>query len=567
MIAAGGVLGAVAVLESAAPAAGPTAIDSVPVTLDIGSARTATQSDMASFGSWASEPTRADAPTLDDRLTAATGATAVAEARGATSPVSAERQAPPSAEQALHSQFDLSADAALQASGAIVGAQNSTPAGALDGDALALSTPVVTLMDGAARQDSTQYQLATSAFSLRAFAVLGTPLSAARNHTSTEPTDAVGAKAATRDVPAPVANWSLAALQELNARFDSGALENDTLNVSLASQAMRDSRPAAADALNAELRYRQASDGSIGGIRQTSEAARALAQGSDADRTAAVRALNWLDSEGPLAPELAVYRLRAHAFDGALVAPTAACAACTGAPAPSPPAAANGGPSIAGNLRSAVSGKGALALWLLVGGIGLSLSLVTVDALRGSRQRLYDTIRASPGLHVNELRRRLHMSPSSIEYHLSVLTGAGLTVAEDDGRYKRYYANGAGLGLNPRSPHSRNTLGALRRPHAVTLVRALSERPEGATARELSRTLALHESACARRLAHLEDAGVLSSERRGRARLYRVRDGASALKALAAVEEAPPLVASAPAPVASPVADANAPAVGAKTPV
>jgi DNA-binding transcriptional ArsR family regulator len=566
MIAAGGVLGAVAVLESTTASLGPAAPGPLPVTLDLDSARTATQSDVNSFGLWVSDPARSNAPTLDERMTAAVGANAVAEAWGATSPAGAGQTPPPSTETAVRGQFDLGADSALQASGAVVGAQNSTPATALDADAFLLSGPVVALLDGVNRTDTSRVQLATSAFSTRAYGVLDTPLSSARNYSSLEPTDALGAKASARDVPASVANWSQAALEQVSARFDSGTLENDTLNISLASQAMRDGRPAVSDALNAQLRYRQAANGSIGALRETSEAARALAQGSSADRTAAVRALNWLDARGPLAPEFAVYRLRAHAFDGALIPPTAACAACTGAPTPS---FADGTPAPgAPATSSAVVGKGALALWLLVGGIGLSLSLVTVDALRGSRQRLYDTVRASPGLHVNELRRRLHMSPSSIEYHLSVLTGAGLIVAEDDGRYKRYYANGAGLGLNPRSPHSRNTLGALRRPHAVTLVRALCERSEGATARELSRTLSLHESACARRLAHLEDAGVLVSERRGRARLYSVRDSVSALKALAAVEEAPPVVATTPAPAAVvPPADATAPAVGAQTPV
>jgi len=204
--------------------------------------------------------------------------------------------------------------------------------------------------------------------------------------------------------------------------------------------------------------------------------------------------------------------------------------------------------------------KGTLAAWFLVGGIGLSLSLVTVDALKGSRQRLYDSIRASPGLHVNELRRRLHMSPSSIEYHLSVLVGAGLVVAEDDGRYKRYYANGAGLGLNPRSPHSRNTLGALRRPHAVVLVRALLARASGATASELCQLLSIHVSAAARRLDHLEDAGVLTSQRRGRSRIFQVRDPALALQALTAVEEAPPVVATAPTGPEQP--EAPSPTVG-----
>jgi DNA-binding transcriptional ArsR family regulator len=218
--------------------------------------------------------------------------------------------------------------------------------------------------------------------------------------------------------------------------------------------------------------------------------------------------------------------------------------------------------------RSVAGDKSSLAALLLVGGIGLSLSLVTVDALKGARQRLYDTIRASPGLHVNELRRRLRMSPSAVEYHLAVLTGAGLVVSEDDGRYKRFYANGAGLGLNPGAPNSRNALGALRRPHAVGLVRHLIESEQGATARELSRLLGIHESAVSRRLSHLEDGGLLVSQRTGRARVFRVRDRSAATRALTAVEEAPPIVAtSLAAPQESSNVQAAAPTVGMRTPL
>jgi len=354
--------------------------------------------------------------------------------------------------------------------------------------------------------------------------------------TADAPTDLVGLRATAGPSPEPAANWTASAQARIQQMVATGALEHDALNLSLASEVLRSSDAATANALNAELRYRQAASGSFGDIRSTAEAARALALGSPDDQNAARGAINWLDSQGTLPASDAVWRLRAHTYDGLLVYRP-------------PPAAAGGMPAL--ELASSLSGKGSLAALLLVGGIGLSLSLVTVDALKGSRQRLYDTIRGNPGLHVNELRRRLRMSPSSVEYHLAVLTGAGLVVAEDDGRYKRFYSNGAGLGLNPGAPNSRNTLGALRRPHAVTLLRALLARPQGAAPREISRELGIHESAVSRRLNHLEDAGLLVSERSGRARVFRVRDPGAATKAMTAVEPSPPplhLTEIAPAP-------------------
>ncbi len=546
MIAAGGVIGAAAVLEGA----GPTSTSEphgTGLALNAQTARTAMGQDAQTVTAWLDGV--GGAPSLNDRTHAALAALAAAEITGSapagTAPGNATTAQYPRSDYAVSG--DLSSTSQWRDKAAsIVGDADATPAGAFQGDPSPLSTPV-TVMVGSVQSADAQGQAQVEAFlAPPASSVLSTPYSNAQAVSAFEATDTLGLKASTSDPPASVANWTAAARGEIAKRQASGTLESDTVNISLASQSLRGSNPAAANALNGELRFRQAGDGSFGvtrgavsDVRSTAEAARALAIGTSDDRTAAISAINWLDAQGTLPASQAVYRLRAHAYDG-MLASTNGGGAQEASPAPT---AAGGSffPFVKGP-----SGLGALSLWLLAGGIGLSLSLVTVDALRGPRQRLYDTVRASPGLHVNELRRRLHMSPSSIEYHLAVLVGAGLVVAEDDGRYKRFYANGAGLGLNPRAPLSRNTLGALRRPHAVALVRALATRQAPATARDLARTLMLHESAVARRLAHLEDSGVLASERLGRSRLYRLADRSAALKALSAVEEAPPLVATGP---------------------
>lgn len=549
MIAAGSVLAVASIMEPA-PLSGSQAPGGA--AFDLAAGRTATQGDVQGVLAWLDGVNALGAPTSDERTSAALAFGTLAELSGATPPSDQDFSASNlPADRALSA--DLAAQAAWVREGAltVLTAPNSTPSASGPNDPAVSAGAVVFAFDGVASRNTVavadlEFRLSASSRSL-----VWTPRSQTDAFTALEPTDRVALKAAASDIPAPAYNWTASAQAELAARFDGGLLERDTLNLSMASQAFRNIRPSSADALNAELRFRQGADGSIGGVRETSEAARALAQGPSVDRQAAVRSLNWLDGQGPLPGPLAVHRMRAHAFDGALLPPSGA----GGAPVPEASGASAFG------LRT--SDKGSLAAWFLVGGIGLSLSLVTVDALKGSRQRLYDSVRANPGLHVNELRRRLHMSPSSIEYHLSVLVGAGLIVAEDDGRYKRYYANGAGLGLNPSSPHSRNTLGALRRPHAVVLVRSLLAQPTGATSSALSRLLAIHESAAARRLDHLEEAGVLVSQRHGRSRIFQVRDPAAALRALSAVEEAPPLVATETMAPASPPESTPATQVGA----
>jgi DNA-binding transcriptional ArsR family regulator len=551
MIAAGGVIGVLAINETAAPPTGAPQGSTQFGNMDEAQARATIQGDLAAFTDWANAKVAAGDPTAEDRLTAAVGAQSVMDLAPARVNASSGSYyaAPPASGVLTQPQAVSLRDSAL----VIVGAWSTASApsttemryydAAASSDAPVITTAAVFAYAsaGAAGASPMEGDATTAATTNALDPALHPYLSTERGitdyATAGAPTDLVGLRATAGPSPEPAANWTASAQARIRQLVAAGALEQDALNLSLASQVLRTSDPATANALNAELRYRQDISGSFGDIRSTAEAARALALGTTADQNAARGAIGWLDSQGPLPASEAVWRLRAHASDGLLVY------------RPPPAASAPGMPAL--EMSMGLSGKGALAALLLVGGIGLSLSLVTVDALKGSRQRLYDTIRGNPGLHVNELRRRLRMSPSSVEYHLAVLTGAGLVVAEDDGRYKRFYSNGAGLGLNPGAPNSRNTLGALRRPHAVTLLRALLARPQGAAPREISRELGIHESAVSRRLNHLEDAGLLVSERSGRARVFRVRDPAAATKAMGAVEPAPPplhLTELAPAP-------------------
>ncbi len=526
MIAVGGIVGALAVVDVVAPTT--ESLDGAPPSawmFDANAAEAAVASDVSEVGRWLNDTVASDGPfdsdTAHDAAVAASALSDVAfgaaayfdNARGAT--------------------FEPAADlaegdgrAGVQDASSIV----LSAGGGATGTPPQLEVQLVAQVDEAVTRVLTVGSLYSFGLtSVRAHVVdaapdvTHTPLANASGAVEVAPTESVALLASAQNLAPEHANWSIAAKDEISARAAAGAIENDTATLALASQALRSTDPAHAKAINAQLRFRQSSDGSFDGdIQATAEAVRALAVGMSQDRDAAARGLDWLDSLGPLGPQDAVARLRAHGFDGAL---------STLAPA-APEASTGFGPSL---VPDGAGAKGVLALLFLGGGIGLSLSLVTHDALKGARRRLYDTIRAQPGLHVNELRRRLRMSPSSIEYHLAVLTGAGLTVSEDDGRYKRYYANGAGLGLNPGSPNSRNTLGALRRPHASEIVQHLMER-EDATAREVSRTLGLHESAASRRLAHLERSGLLVSTRVGRERRYRLRDRQVALRALTLVE-------------------------------
>lgn len=527
MIAAGGIVGTLAVLEAVAPAPGAPQPASSPWLFDAQTAEVAVVSDFDVVSTW-----------LNDTAVAG-GAVAPEDARDAAVAASAFSDVSTAADRATAegglafepSSIDYTAGGAqaVQDAGTIVLAYGA------DGVVADPQTDA----ELAAQADAA-FLFASTAGSLEALGqpdgadrvvqlgapVVHTPLANASAAVAAASTTIVARLATVPNAVPAHGNWTLAAAAEIAGRADAGTLDQDTVSLALASQALSGTRPADAAAINAELRSRQGTDGSFGGdLAATAESVRALGPSPYGyDRYSAALGLDWLDSQGQLAPPDAALRLRAHAVDGKLAADAYGGGV--------PEASAMSGASIVGS-------KGVLAFLFLAGGIGLSLTLVTNDALKGVRRRLYDTIRAEPGLHVNELRRRLSMSPSSIEYHLSVLVGAGLAVSEDDGRYKRFYANGAGLGLNPRSPNSRNALGALRRPHASEIMQHLLDRDD-ATAREVSRALSLHESAASRRLDHLERAGLLVSDRVGRERRYRVRERQAAIRAISMVDGAAP---------------------------
>lgn len=55
------------------------------------------------------------------------------------------------------------------------------------------------------------------------------------------------------------------------------------------------------------------------------------------------------------------------------------------------------------------------------------------------RRKIYNFISYHPGLHLNELSRKLGIPISTINYHLGYLKKLGIIIAEHEGRYVRYY--------------------------------------------------------------------------------------------------------------------------------
>lgn len=60
-------------------------------------------------------------------------------------------------------------------------------------------------------------------------------------------------------------------------------------------------------------------------------------------------------------------------------------------------------------------------------------------AHNNTRKKIRDIVLNYPGLHLNELSRKLDLSKTTINYHLKYLEKHDQIIAKSDGRYIRYY--------------------------------------------------------------------------------------------------------------------------------
>jgi len=113
-------------------------------------------------------------------------------------------------------------------------------------------------------------------------------------------------------------------------------------------------------------------------------------------------------------------------------------------------------------------------------------------------------IYADPGIHLNELLRRLQLSTGTVTHHLMMLEREGYIRSVTDGRLKRFYpAEMRLVDIPPR-------LEAVQKVILDTL-----QHNDGLSQREIARALDISYSAVNRHVRKLADAGLLRLERKG----------------------------------------------------
>ncbi len=135
----------------------------------------------------------------------------------------------------------------------------------------------------------------------------------------------------------------------------------------------------------------------------------------------------------------------------------------------------------------------------------------------GTRRRIYELIRDSPGVHLRELERRLNLMIGNLQYHLHHLEKHNLIFQLKDGEYVRYF-------IKERNTDKTecNILCFLRRSGCRHILINLLQTPE-MNNKELSKAISLSPSTISWHLKKLVDAGILEREKQGRMSSFTIK--------------------------------------------
>lgn len=134
------------------------------------------------------------------------------------------------------------------------------------------------------------------------------------------------------------------------------------------------------------------------------------------------------------------------------------------------------------------------------------------------RERIFQTIRAHPGVSASDLARVAGVSWGTTIYHLEVLEQTRMVTSLRKGRYRRYFENGATLAS------SKEIVAVLQNPVTASVVEALRRAP-GVSQKDLALATSMTPQALHWHVTRLVGAGVVRKERAGRVVRHFVRAG------------------------------------------
>jgi predicted transcriptional regulator len=273
----------------------------------------------------------------------------------------------------------------------------------------------------------------------------------------------------------------------------------------------------------AGLRLRQEQDGSFGGIEETSWATIALSIDSDEKN------MECMDK--------AVQSLRSHDYDNNQDLALAALAEQNyeKAKMKEEPGGGSGSGFIPPPWMYVLS-------FLIIGSIILSYQLFARlerdGVLDGPRKDIYKYVTDHPGEHLANITKTLGLSSSSIRYHLSVLEGMDLIVTHKNGKYKRFYINKNGYSKYTNGNGYKHIMSALKNNTARNIVKFLLSHPRS-NQKRVSRALDIHPSTVTWHTKRLEEAEIISKQKKGKEIHYSLNSDVQLRKVIGIIEGCP----------------------------
>lgn len=126
----------------------------------------------------------------------------------------------------------------------------------------------------------------------------------------------------------------------------------------------------------------------------------------------------------------------------------------------------------------------------------------------GVRERIFALVKSEPGISASELSAQSGVSWGTTIYHLDVLEQNRMVVSVKDGRYRRYFVNGAGAS-------EKEVISALRNPVSARIAQHVKSVP-GLSQKDLASQTGLSPQALHWHANRLLKAGVVTKIRDGR---------------------------------------------------
>jgi predicted transcriptional regulator len=166
--------------------------------------------------------------------------------------------------------------------------------------------------------------------------------------------------------------------------------------------------------------------------------------------------------------------------------------------------------TLAGALAFFWGGVKALGAKATLPFIGLYAKITRAEVFDNRvRERIFQAIRDHPGRSASDLARLATVSWGTTIYHLDVLEQTRMVSSLREGRYRRYFENGASLGA------TKEVVAILQNVVTAGVIETIKRAP-GATQKELASATNMTPQALHWHLARLVSNGMVRKEREGR---------------------------------------------------